>query len=71
MLFTDISSGRAVTAFKKAGFWISKSRGAKHTGMTNGTRKITIPRHTRLNPYTLKAIVRSAGLTDKEFGDLL
>ena len=71
MLFTDISSRRAITAFKKAGFWISKSHGKKHTGMTDGTRKITIPRGSRLNPYTLRSIIRDAGLTDKEFKRLL
>ena len=71
MLFTDISSERAIKVFMKAGFWLSKSIGKKHAGMTNGTRKITIPRHTRLNPYTLKGIIRDAGLTDGEFKKLL
>ncbi|HBT81704.1 hypothetical protein A2757_03585 [Candidatus Giovannonibacteria bacterium RIFCSPHIGHO2_01_FULL_48_47] len=71
MLFTDISSHLAVKAFTKAGFWISKTQGRKHIGMTNGTRKITIPRHSRLNPYTLKGIIRDAGLTDGEFKKLL
>ena len=42
MLFTDVSSDRAVRVFQKAGFWISK-KGGKHIGMTNGRRKITIP----------------------------
>jgi len=70
MLFTDVSSDRAIRVFKKSGFWISKS-GGKHIGMTNGTRKITIPQHKRLNPYTLKAIIRDAGLTDEEFKKLL
>lgn len=70
MLFTDVSSDRAVTAFQKAGFWISKT-GGKHIGMTNGTRKITIPRHPRINPYTLKGIIKDAGLTDKKFKNLL
>lgn len=71
MLFTDVSSERAVRAFKKVHFWISKSRGAKHIGMTDGTRKIIIPRHSRINPYTLKSIIRDAGLTDEEFKKLL
>lgn len=71
MLFTDISSARAIRAFQKAGFWISPTWERKHTGMTNGTRKLTIPRHSRLNPYTLKAIIRDAGLTDEEFKQLL
>lgn len=70
MLFTDVSSERAVRVFKKTGFWISKA-GGKHIGMTNGKRKITIPRHTRLNPYTLKGIIRDAGLTDETFKKLL
>ena len=69
MLFTDVSSQRAVSVFKKAGFWILS--GGKHIGMTNGTRKIVIPRHSRINPYTLKAIIRDAGLTDGEFKKLL
>jgi len=71
MLFTDISSKRTVTAFQKVGFWISKTRGTKHIGMSNGTRKLTIPRADRLNPYTLKGIIRDAGLTDEEFKKLL
>lgn len=71
MLFSDASSKRIVKALQKVGFWISKSRGKKHIGMTDGIRKITIPRHPRINPYTLKGIIRDAGLTDAEFKDLL
>lgn len=70
MLFTGVSYKRAVTAFEGAGFWISKT-GGKHTGMTNGKRKIIIPRHSRLNPYTLKGIIRDAGFTDEEFKGFL
>lgn len=70
MLFTDVSAQRAVKVFSKAGFWISK-HGGKHIGLTNGVRKITIPRHKRLNPYTLKGIIRDAGLTNSEFQKLL
>jgi len=70
MLFTDISSSRAIRTFQKVGFWISK-KGSKHIGMANGTRKIIIPRHNRLNPYTLKSIIRDSGLTDGEFKKLL
>jgi len=71
MIFTDVSSKRAVTAFEKVDFWIAKTFGKKHIGMTNGTRKITIPRTTRINPYTLKGIIRDAGITDEEFKKLL
>lgn len=69
MLFTDISSERAVRAFSKAGFKVV-SRG-KHTGMSDGTHRITIPNHKRLNPYTLRAIIKSADITDEEFKKLL
>ena len=71
MLFTDVSYQRAVNAFQKAGFWLTKNLGAKHTGMTDGKRKIIIPRHSRLNPYTLKGIIKDAGLTDDEFKGFL
>lgn len=69
MLFTDVSSARAVKSFQKVGFWVAKK--GKHIGMTNGIRKIIIPRHSRVNPYTLKAIIRDAGLADQEFKKLL
>jgi len=42
MLFTDVSSERALRAFKKVGFFISKI-GSKHIGMTNGKRKLLSP----------------------------
>ncbi len=31
----------------------------------------TVPRHKRLNPYTLRSIIRDAGLTDQDFRKLL
>ena len=69
MLFTDISNERAVNAFQKVGFKIQRE--GKHTIMYNGNDIITIPRHKRLNPYTLKAIIKDAGLTDEKFKQLL
>ncbi len=69
MLFTDVSAERAVRAFSKVGFKII-TRG-KHIGMSDGTHRITIPDHKRLNPYTLKTIIKDAGLTDEEFKKLL
>lgn len=69
MLFTDLSSERLVKALSKIGFKVIKQ--GKHIGMSNGTRKVTIPRHKRLNPYTVQSIIRDAGLTDEEFKELL
>ena len=69
MLFTDISCERAVSTFKKAGFKVKRE--GKHTIMYNRDVIITIPRHKRLNPYTLKSIIKDAGLTDEDFKNLL
>jgi len=69
MLFTDLSSERVVNALTKKGFRIIKQ--GKHIGMSCGTHRVTIPHHRRINPYTLKAIIKDAGLTDEEFKKLL
>lgn len=42
VLFTDVSGERVIRALQKRGFWIAKDSG-KHTGMTDGLRKVTIP----------------------------
>ena len=69
MLFTDVSAERAVRAFSKVGFRIVTK--SKHIGMSDGIHRITIPNHTRLNPYTLKAVIKDASLTVEQFKDLL
>ena len=55
----------AVRAFQKAGFRISRQ--GKHIIMTNGERKVTIPRNNPINAFTMAGIVRDAGLTLDEF----
>ena len=70
MKFTDISSQRAVKAFQKAGFSVIRDRGS-HIIMARESDIISIPRHKRLNPFTLKAIVEDSGLTEQEFKGLL
>ncbi|MBF0606549.1 MAG: type II toxin-antitoxin system HicA family toxin [Candidatus Magnetobacterium sp. LHC-1] len=69
MLFTDVSAERAIKAFSKFGFKVV-SRG-KHIGMSDGRYRIVIPNHKRINPYTLKEIIKDAGITDQEFKMLL
>ena len=69
MLFTDLSSKKVVNAFSKIGFKIIKQ--GKHIGMSDGIRHLTIPHHKRINPYTLKAIIKDAGLTDEQFKTLI
>lgn len=69
MLFTDLSSERVVNAFSKVRFKIIKQ--GKHIGISDGTHHLTIPRHKRINPYTLRGIIKDAGLTDEEFNRLI
>jgi predicted RNA binding protein YcfA (HicA-like mRNA interferase family) len=69
MLFTDLSSERVVNVLSKAGFRIIRQ--GKHIGMSDGTRHLTIPRHKRINPYTLRGIIKDAGLTDEQFKKLI
>lgn len=69
MLFTDLSSERVVNALSKAGFKVVKQ--GKHIGMSNGSCRVTIPKHKRINPYTLKSIIKDAGLTDEGFKELI
>ena len=38
--------------------------------MTDGSRILTIPRHNPVNAYTMGAIVRDAGLGERQFRDL-
>jgi predicted RNA binding protein YcfA (HicA-like mRNA interferase family) len=59
----------AVRALKKAGFWITRQ--GKHISMTDGVHKATIPRNNPINPYTMGAIVKDAGLTEEKFRNLL
>ena len=59
----------AVRALEKAQFRILRQ--GKHIVMTDGVRKITIPRHNPVNAITMAGIVRDAGLTIDEFRKLL
>jgi predicted RNA binding protein YcfA (HicA-like mRNA interferase family) len=59
----------AVRALEKAGFRILRQ--GKHIVMTDGSRKVMIPRHNPVNALTMGGIVRDAGLTVDEFRKLL
>ncbi|HUS37405.1 MAG TPA: type II toxin-antitoxin system HicA family toxin [Verrucomicrobiae bacterium] len=51
--------------FRKIGFHIARE--GKHTIMSNGRVRLTIPRHTTINAFTMGALARDAGLTPQEF----
>ncbi len=69
MLFSDLSSERVANAFSKVGFRVIRQ--GKHIGMSDGVRRLTIPRHKRVNPYTLRGIIRDAGISDEQFKELI
>ncbi len=46
-------------------------RQGKHIIMTDGNRKLVIPRHNPVNAITMGGIVKDAGLTVEEFRKLL
>ena len=59
----------AVRALEKAGFRVLRQ--GKPIVMTDGARRITIPRHNPVNAITMAGIVKDAGLTIDEFRRLL
>jgi predicted RNA binding protein YcfA (HicA-like mRNA interferase family) len=59
----------AVRVFEKLGFRIIRQSG--HIVMSNGEVRLTIPRANPVDPYTMGAIARDAGLTPDEFRRLL
>lgn len=69
MLFTDINHRRAIRAFEKVGFRVIRE--GKHVSMSDGQRYLTIPRNDPLNPYTLRILIRAAGLSEEAFKALL
>jgi hypothetical protein len=58
----------AIRASQKVGFTVLRQ--GKHVVMSNGVRKIVIPRGNPVNAFTMAAIVRSAGLSVDEFKKL-
>lgn len=64
-----ISCTQAVRVFSKIGFRVARE--GKHTIMSNGRVRLTIPRHNPINPFTMGEIARDAGLTPEQFKALL
>ena len=60
-----IGAGEAVRAFEKAGFRVIRE--GKHIIMSNGSARLSIPRHNPINAYTRTGIADAAGMTPEEF----
>jgi predicted RNA binding protein YcfA (HicA-like mRNA interferase family) len=64
-----INHATAVRVFAKAGFRIARE--AKHTIVSNGRVRLTIPRHNPINAFTMADIARDAGLSPEQFRELM
>lgn len=69
---SNISGKDAAKAFQKAG-WAVRGQVGSHLVLTKaGIRaNLTVPQHTELAPGTLRALIRTAGLTVDAFLALL
>lgn len=59
----------AIRVLQNFGFQVVRQ--GKHTAMTDGVRKVLIPRHNPVNAITMGGIVKDAGLTNDAFRELL
>lgn len=64
-----VSQKDAVRALQKIGFRVVQESG--HVVMSDGQRRLTIPRHNPVNAITMGAIARDAGLSPEQFRELL
>lgn len=64
-----ISYAQAIRVFGKIGFCVARE--GKHTIMSNGKVRLTIPRHNPINAFTMADIAKDAGLTPEQFRELL
>jgi predicted RNA binding protein YcfA (HicA-like mRNA interferase family) len=63
-----ISGADAVKAFEKAGWQQACQRGSHVVLLKSGDiASLSIPQHRELAPGTLRALIRTAGLTVEEF----
>jgi predicted RNA binding protein YcfA (HicA-like mRNA interferase family) len=69
------TAARVIRALGKAGFEVARVVGSHHilAHRDDPTRILVVPRHSGkdLKPGTLRAVIRQAGLSVKEFNDLL
>jgi len=72
--FANLKPREVIRALQKAGFFIHEQSGS-HVHLKHAAKpgRVTVPNHERfdLPKHIIKSIVRQAGLTNKEFFELL
>jgi len=68
----NLSGKQAVKAFGRAG-WVSRGQVGSHVMMTKDgvDANLSVPQHKELAPGTLRSLIRTAGLSVKDFLNLL
>ena len=66
---SGIGHAQALHVFGKVGCRIARE--GKHTILSNGKVRLTIPGHTAINPFTMAGIAKDAGLTPEQFRELM
>jgi predicted RNA binding protein YcfA (HicA-like mRNA interferase family) len=64
-----VSADQAIKALGKLGYRVIRQ--AKHVVLSNGVTRLSLPRHSPVNAFTMGAIAQDAGLTPDEFSALL
>jgi len=66
-----LSGAETVVIFERAGWRQARQRGSHVILLKSGhIASLSIPQHRQLAPGTLRALIRSAGMTVQEFVDL-
>jgi predicted RNA binding protein YcfA (HicA-like mRNA interferase family) len=66
-----IPGRKAVRAFERAGFVAARPEGSHVTLKKPGFPVIVIPLHREVSPFLLRSQIKRAGLTEKQFVELL
>ncbi|HOD83454.1 MAG TPA: type II toxin-antitoxin system HicA family toxin [Phycisphaerae bacterium] len=69
---TPLPTSRVLRTLERAGWRLRRDGGSKHHVLNHPDIPgiVTVPRHPRVKPGTLRSIIRQAGLTVKAFLDL-
>ena len=67
-----ISGSEVVKAFQRAGWRVDRQRGSHVVLVKPGhIASISVPQHREVAPGTLRALIRTSGMTVEEFASLL
>ncbi len=66
-----VSGDQCIRALGRIGYVIARTKGSHVRLRCEGRKPVTVPRHKQLDRGTLRAIIRTAGLSVEEFQRLL